>query len=72
MASDEINTVIRTARLREVHKFGFRPGEWGKIIGIYLTSPGKKYEPRLSYQIMYDDGVVSYMPIMQNNIYEIE
>jgi len=43
------------------HHYGFRSGEWGRIIDLEFVDPGDG--PRLCYKVKYEDGVVDQCPV---------
>lgn len=47
-----------------VHRYTFRAGEIAQVIGVKMVTPsnGIEYEPRLSYQIRFPDGIIDYVP----------
>lgn len=58
-----------------IHRYGFRPGEPGRITGLHWHTPESNgeivYEPRLCYQITYADGFIDYHAVKDVNNYKI-
>lgn len=58
-----------------IHRYGFRPGEPGRITGLHWHIPkpssGVVYEARLCYQTTYADGFVDYHAVKDTTNYKI-
>ena len=57
-------------KIRGVHRYSFRSGEWALITGVKIVTP-KGLEPRAAFECMYEDGFVDHIPISDANDYEI-
>ncbi len=53
---------IGGAYLVHTHRYGFRPGEPARIIGVKMVQYGK-YSSRPCYHVRYDDGKEDYVVI---------
>ena len=57
-----MQAVVKSVRLRTTHRYGYRTGEWGTVVGVCMVTPEGK-EPRLCYAVRYDDGFTDYKAI---------
>jgi len=59
---DDNKTKRQVAKIRGIHPYSFRTGEWATIIGALLCTP-VGLEPRMCYKCLYPDGVIDYVPV---------
>lgn len=64
----------RPARIRGMHRYHFRTGEWAKLIGVEIATPdGPVSLPeRAVFVLEFDDGKIDYIPISDLEHCEIE
>jgi len=60
-----------TSKIRWIHPYGFRAGEWATITGVFTAHPNG-LEPRLCYHVVYKDGFQDSIPISDKANYELE
>lgn len=62
-------TTSKTLYLIGVHKSTFRAGEPAAIVGVKMVTPmtntGTELEPRICYQVRYEDGQEDYKPVSE-------
>ena len=58
------------AKIRGTHPYSFRTHEWANITGVKICTP-KDGLPRAAFECVYEDGVVDYIPVKDNENYEI-
>ncbi len=56
--------------LKNIHPYGFRSGNWAKIVGVKLVTPDSN-ESRICYEILYPDGVKDYTAMSDRLNYQI-
>lgn len=61
----------RLAKIKHTHPCGFRSGVFGEIIGVVFCKPEDR-EERLCYKVMYEDGIIDYLPLSDKDYYIIE
>ena len=62
----EIKPTTNQAYCVGVHRYSFRAGIPGLIIGVKWVTP-TSYEPRLCYRVKYADGIEDYKTIKDND-----
>jgi len=65
--------LVKQVKIRWTHRYSFRSGEFGSVIGLVFIK-SVDYPKRLCYTVLYDDGVIDYIPIIpmsDNETYEI-
>lgn len=59
------------ARIRGIHHYSFRSGEWAEIIGVRVDTP-EGLDARPAFLCRYEDGAFDHIPIIDSYNYEIE
>ena len=67
----------RPARIRGIHRYHYRAGEWADLIGVEMVTPnisgsGVSLAERAAFVCKYDDGHIDYIPISDLQYCEIE
>jgi hypothetical protein len=57
--------LMREAKLLGTNRYAYRNGESARITGVYQVRPHLGADPRMCYQIQYDDGVIDYVPLSE-------
>jgi len=63
--------LVKSLKIRGTHIHSFRSGVFGKLIGVYSVTP-IDCEQRMCYAVLYEDGVIDYIPVCDVEQYEIK
>ena len=56
---------VSLLRIRGVHPYSFRSGEWATVVGVAKCSDNRFPEGRQCYKVRFDDGVIDYWLISE-------
>lgn len=62
--------ITKKARIKGVHPYCFRAGEWADIIAVRMATPDG-LEERLVFVLQFDNGEVDSMPVEDIANYEL-
>lgn len=60
----------KKARIKGVHPYCFRAGEWADIIAVRMATP-IGLEERLVFILQFDNGEIDSMPVSDIDKYEL-
>lgn len=51
-------------QIRSIHRYGFRSGGWGTIVGVVSVTPDGAPE-RLCWHVGFEDGIYDHWPVSE-------